>query len=328
MPTAYLNIGSNRGDRRRFLDEAIIHIHNAWPAAVLRTSPPVESPAWGYRSEQQFMNIGVALDFDSASEMPAPTAMLRTLQNIEKTISAESPHRNTDGTYRDRDIDIDIIDMDGVTIDTPQLTIPHPRAQARSFVTGPMQYLCPGWTAGHKGPTLKKSMSDLARPDIETFRAKEKLPVSVVLDNIRSLNNIGSIFRTADAFAVREVVLCGISATPPSPEIHKTALGAENSVSWRYFPTTAAALDTLCQEGNIPVCLEQVHGSVALNRYNRPPGTGLALIVGNEVAGVDPAIVERCHTYIEIPQAGTKHSLNVAVSTAIALWQLFAETLP
>lgn len=324
MPSAYLNIGSNRGNRRRFIDRAVALVGEAWPAAVVRTAPPMESPAWGYESEHTFLNVGIALDFPSAAHMPPPLVMLRTVKEIERRISADSPHRNADGTYRDRDIDIDIIDIDGVTMDTEELTLPHPRADARRFVTVPMQFLCPGWTAARGNERLKKNIADLARDTVEEFRAKPKMPVTVVLDNIRSLNNIGSVFRTSDAFAVTEIVLCGICAVPPSPQIHKTALGAEESVPWRYFPTTAQALDALESEGWTPVCLEQVHGSVSLQDYNPAPGQRTALICGNEVAGVDPDIVARCRAYLEIPQSGTKHSLNVAVSTAVALWHFYS----
>lgn len=297
-------------------------MHKAFPDAVLRTAPPMESPAWGYDSDAAFLNVGVALDFDEG--LPEPLLLLQTLQRIEEQVSADSPHRNADGTYRDRDIDIDIIDMDGVRMQTDALTIPHPRAEARRFVTVPMQYLRPGWTASSSATRLKKNIADLGRDSIDTFRSKAKTPVTVVLDNIRSLHNIGSIFRTCDAFAISEVLLCGISATPPSPEIHKTALGAEESVSWRYFSTTAMAIDALEADGWTTVCLEQVHGSVSLQNFKLTANQKIALVVGNEVAGVDPAIVARCKTYLEIPQAGTKHSLNVAVSTAVALWQLFS----
>ena len=324
MPSAYLNIGSNRGDRRRFIDRAIALVGEAWPVAVVRTAPPMESPAWGYESENTFLNVGIALDFPSAAVMPSPPAMLRTLQQIERTVSADSPHRNADGTYRDRDIDIDIIDIDGVTMDTDELTVPHPRADARRFVTVPMQFLCPGWTASRGTVRLKKNIADLGRDTVEHFRAKPKTPVTVVLDNIRSLNNIGSIFRTADAFMLDSVVLCGISATPPDPAIHKTALGAEESVAWHYFDTTAEAVASLRAQGWTICCLEQVHGSVDLDAFVPAPGQKIALVSGNEVAGVDPAIVRGADVWLEIPQAGTKHSLNVAVSTAIALWHLYS----
>jgi rRNA methylases len=167
----------------------------------------------------------------------------------------------------------------------------------------------------------KKTIFDMGRDTVEQFKARPKIPVTVVLDNVRSLNNIGSIFRTADGFACREVVLCGISATPPSPEIHKTALGAEDSVDWRYFPTTAEAVSTLRAEGYRIACLELVRESVSLADFRVEPGVAYALVVGHEVEGVDPAIVDDADLCIEIPQYGTKHSLNVAVSTAIALWE-------
>ena len=325
MRTVYLNIGSNRGNRHEFIDAAVQAIGGAWPQALLRTSPEVESAPWGYESANPFMNIGVALDFADDAEMPAPVDMLHTLQDIEKAISANSPHRNADGSYRDRDIDIDIIDYDGLILDSAELALPHPRAEARAFVMEPMQFLCPGWTPGRNALSAKKkSIADMHRDSVAAFRAKAKMPICVVLDNIRSLNNIGSIFRTADAFCISEVVLCGISATPPSAEIHKTALGAEDTVAWRYFSTTAEAVDALRAEGWTITCLEQVHGSVELQDYRPAPGAKTAVIAGNEVAGVDPQIVAMCDAYLEIPQAGTKHSLNVAVSTAIALWHLFS----
>lgn len=163
----------------------------------------------------------------------------------------------------------------------------------------------------------------MGRVSVEDFRKADKIPLCVVLDNVRSLNNIGSIFRTCDGFAAAEVVLCGISACPPSAEIHKTALGAEESVNWRYFPTTAEAVDTLRAEGCKIVCLEQVQGSVSLDTFVPEEGQRYALIAGNEVDGVDPAIVDAADIWLEIPQSGTKHSLNVAVSTALAIWEFY-----
>lgn len=329
MRSIYLNIGSNRGDSRALVDEAVRRLSEAFPQALLRRSHTVTSPSWGYASENPFLNLGVALDFDG--DMPAPPDVLAATQGIEQALAPDSPHRNADGSYRDRLLDIDIIHIDGVRMDTPELTLPHPRAAARRFVMEPMQVLCPGWSpdsvAADDDPHAKKTIADMARDDVATFRAKPKTPLCVVLDNIRSLNNIGSIFRTADAFAVAEIVLCGISAVPPSPQIHKTALGAEESMAWRYFATTAEALDALEAEGWTPVCLEQVHGSVPLQDYRPAPGERIALVAGNEVAGVDPDIVARCRAYLEIPQSGTKHSLNVAVSTAVALWHLYSLTL-
>lgn len=170
---------------------------------------------------------------------------------------------------------------------------------------------------------VKKSMADLNRTDIDGFRSQKRMPVVVVLDNIRSLNNIGSIFRTCDGFACTAIAICGITATPPSPQIHKTALGAENSVPWQYFATTKEAVEYLRAQGYIITCLEQVHGSHALQNLNPEPGKAYALIAGNEVDGVDPEIVNMCDEYIEIPQSGTKHSLNVAVATAVTLWEFY-----
>lgn len=324
MKTVYLNIGSNRGDRKNFIESAIELIGSRWKKAVLRRSPYIESDAWGYDSEERFLNIGIALDFNDA-DMPDPYEVLAVTQEIEKTVSAYSPHRNSDGSYRDRDIDIDIIHMDGTVMNDARLTLPHPRAEAREFVMRPMRFLCPGWHPANCGTHhLKKTIADMGRDTLEEFHTKKKLPIAVVLDNVRSLNNIGSIFRTSDAFMVDRIVLCGISATPPSPEIHKTALGAEESVSWEYYATTAEAVKALRQERWTIACLEQVHGSVALQNFVPGDGQKIALVAGNEVQGVDPAIVADADIYLEIPQAGTKHSLNVAVSTAIALWHLFA----
>ncbi len=169
----------------------------------------------------------------------------------------------------------------------------------------------------------KKTIFDMGRDTVEQFKARRKMPVTVVLDNVRSLNNIGSIFRTADGFACAEVALCGISATPPSPEIHKTALGAEDSVEWRYFGDTAEAIAALRAEGYAIVCLEQVKGSINLKDFIPEKDKKYALVVGNEVDGVDQSIVDTCDICLEIPQSGTKHSLNVSVSTAICLWEFY-----
>ena len=171
----------------------------------------------------------------------------------------------------------------------------------------------------------KKTIRDMGRDTIEQLKARKKIPVTVVLDNVRSLNNIGAIFRTCDAFAVEGVALCGVSGTPPSPEIHKTALGAENSVDWRYFATTAEAVDTLRAEGHAIICLEQVKGSVSLNDFRAEKGLRYALVAGNEVDGVGQEIVDMADSCIEIPQSGTKHSLNVSVSTAVALWEFYKQ---
>lgn len=170
----------------------------------------------------------------------------------------------------------------------------------------------------------KKTIWDMNRLTVDSFRAAPKMPVTVVLDNVRSLNNIGSIFRTCDAFAVEELILCGISQTPPSAEIHKTALGAEDSVAWRYFPATADAVAYLRARGYRVGCLEQVCGSVRLQDFRPEAGARYAFIAGHEVDGVAQDIVDACDFCLEIPQSGTKHSLNVAVSTGIAIWHFYS----
>lgn len=169
----------------------------------------------------------------------------------------------------------------------------------------------------------KKTIWDLERVDIETFKSQAKIGVAVVLDNVRSLNNIGSIFRTADGFALEKVVLCGISSPPPSPEIHKTALGAEDSMDWEYFESTVDAVSSLKAEGYTVCCLEQVNGSISLEKFAVDPTKRYAVIVGHEVNGVDQAVVDLSDYCIEIPQHGTKHSLNVSISAALAMWHFY-----
>lgn len=170
----------------------------------------------------------------------------------------------------------------------------------------------------------KKAIWEMGRVDTDQYRRAPKIPLTVVLDNVRSLNNIGSIFRTCDAFAVEKIVLCGICQTPPSPEIHKTALGAEMSVEWTYCADTLEAVEALQAQGVKLCCLEQVHGSIPLGEFVPQQGGRYALVAGHEVNGVDQRVVDKCDTCLEIPQAGTKHSLNVAVSTAIAIWHFFS----
>ena len=169
----------------------------------------------------------------------------------------------------------------------------------------------------------KKTIRDLHRDTIEQYRRRQKLPLVVVLDNVRSLNNIGSVFRTSDAFLVERIMLCGITATPPSPEIHKTALGAEDSVEWEYFPSTMEALSALKSQGYTVCVLEQVKGSVSLEQFAPSPSGRYAIVAGHEVHGVEPEVVNVADVCLEIPQHGTKHSLNVSVSTGIALWHFF-----
>lgn len=169
----------------------------------------------------------------------------------------------------------------------------------------------------------KKTIWDMGRDTVEEYRLKGKLPLVVVLDNVRSLNNIGSVFRTSDAFRVQEICLCGITATPPSAEIHKTALGAEDSVVWRYFADTMEAVDYLKANGYTVCALEQVKGSVPLDKFLPDRDHRYAVIAGHEVNGVAQNVVDAADVCLEIPQEGTKHSLNVAVSTALAIWQFY-----
>ncbi|MCM1138477.1 MAG: RNA methyltransferase [Duncaniella sp.] len=169
----------------------------------------------------------------------------------------------------------------------------------------------------------KKTIWDLQRVDVEQYRKQEKMPLTVVLDNVRSLNNIGAIFRTCDAFAVEKLTLCGISGCPPSPEIHKTALGAEESVAWQYFPSTVQCVNELQHMGYTVCCLEQVKESIELQDFTPQKGRRYALILGHEVNGVDQEVVNQCDLCLEIPQHGIKHSLNVSVSGGIAIWHFF-----
>lgn len=169
----------------------------------------------------------------------------------------------------------------------------------------------------------KKTIWDLQRDSVEQYKEKGKLPVTVILDNIRSLNNVGSVFRTADAFIVERLILCGITATPPSAEIHKTALGAEDSVEWLYSESTTDCIRQLKAQGYTICCLEQVKGSIEMQKYTPEQGRKYAIILGNEVNGVDQEVVDLSDVCLEIPQFGTKHSLNVAVSGGLAMWHFF-----
>ena len=171
----------------------------------------------------------------------------------------------------------------------------------------------------------KLKTDELNRLSVEEFKKANKTPVIVVLDNIRSFNNVGSAFRTSDAFRIEEVFLCGITARPPHREIHKTALGATESVNWRYFETTMQAVDELIKTGYTIVGVEQVDESVFLQDYTPGKDKKYALIFGNEVNGIGDEIIERCDVCVEIPQFGTKHSINVSVSVGIVVWHFFKE---
>ncbi|MFZ5431297.1 MAG: RNA methyltransferase [Bacteroidota bacterium] len=168
----------------------------------------------------------------------------------------------------------------------------------------------------------KLSMDELNRLSAEEFQAAPKIPVVVVLDNIRSCHNIGSVFRTSDAMRVSRICLCGITATPPNKEIHKAALDAEKSVDWVYEKDTAAMVSRLKEEGFRVYAVEQVEGSIMLPDFTPSGEEKLALVFGNEVNGVQQEVVNLCDGAIEIPQFGTKHSFNVAVSAGIVLWEV------
>ena len=169
----------------------------------------------------------------------------------------------------------------------------------------------------------KLTQEQMGRLTVEEFRAMEKVPVVAVLDNVRSAGNVGAFFRTADAFGMEAVVLCGITARPPQKEIHKTALGAELTVAWRGFDTTLEAVERLREEGYKIVAVEQVEGSTKLGDFTPERHEKYALVFGNEVEGVAQEVVNRCDMALEIPQVGTKHSLNVAVTGGVVLWELF-----
>lgn len=169
----------------------------------------------------------------------------------------------------------------------------------------------------------KITNEELHRPTVDEFAAMGRIPVVVVLDNVRSAQNVGAFFRTSDAFAVERVMLCGITATPPSRDIHKSALGAELTVEWAHYPTTAECATALREQGYTLLCVEQVEGAVMLDELEVDMQKRYALIFGNEVAGVDQAVVDMCDGAIEIPQAGTKHSINVSVAGGVVLWPFF-----
>ncbi len=171
----------------------------------------------------------------------------------------------------------------------------------------------------------KLKLDELNRVDIEEFKEQEKLPVVVVLDNVRSMHNVGSIFRTSDGFAVEKVVLCGITAQPPHREIEKTALGATQSVDWIHFEDTSLAIDSLRDLGYQIIAIEQAENSTMLNTFKPDPKAKYALIFGNEVNGVSDEAMEKIDSCIEIPQFGTKHSFNIVISAGIVLWDFFAK---
>ena len=172
--------------------------------------------------------------------------------------------------------------------------------------------------------TMRKlSMEELNRLSKEDFEKAEKLPIIIVLDNIRSLSNVGAFFRTADAFRIEELLLCGITACPPHREIHKTALGADETMKWRYFETTEAACRQLKEEGYRIFAVEQIEGSIPMQDYEFSKQT--AFVLGNEVEGVSEEALPYCEGAIELPQVGTKHSINVSVCAGIVMWKAFEQ---
>jgi len=171
----------------------------------------------------------------------------------------------------------------------------------------------------------KLKNSELGRISAADYKGEKKTPLIIVLDNIRSLNNIGSVFRTADAFLIQKIYLCGITATPPHKDIQKTALGATDSVDWEYVESTDVLAQELKQEGVFIASIEQAEDSIPLNQFDTKPNTTYALIFGNEVKGVQQSVVSASDAVIEIPQFGTKHSLNISVSAGVVLWDLFCK---
>ncbi|RAR71809.1 SpoU rRNA methylase family protein [Flavobacterium aciduliphilum] len=172
--------------------------------------------------------------------------------------------------------------------------------------------------------TMRKlSNNELERKSIEDFKQSEKTPISIILDDIRSLHNIGSVFRTSDAFLIEKIYLCGITATPPNKEIHKTALGATETVAWEYQKDVLTLIEDLKKEHTLVYAVEQVEHAIFLDNFIPKSNKKYALVFGNEVFGVSQDAIKLCDGCIEIPQLGTKHSLNISVSTGIVVWDLF-----
>ena len=171
----------------------------------------------------------------------------------------------------------------------------------------------------------KLKITELNRLTADQYKRCPKTPLVVVLDHVRSLNNVGSIFRTADSFRLEAVYLCGLTAVPPHPEIHKTALGAEETVEWHYFKDTLEAIQKLKQNNYMLYAVEQTEGSITLNNISLNPTKKYALILGHEVKGIQQSVLNECDYCVEIPQFGTKHSLNVAVAGGIVIWDFFKQ---
>jgi len=171
----------------------------------------------------------------------------------------------------------------------------------------------------------KLTMAELGRKSVHQFREADKTPVVLVLDNIRSMHNVGSVFRTADAFLLQGIILCGYTPVPPHRDIHKTALGATETVTWEYSETTLEAVQRLQADGFTVMAIEQAEKSIMLDDYIPAADKPLALVFGNEVSGVEAAVMQQVDGCIEIPQSGMKHSLNISVSAGIVVWDIFAK---
>ena len=168
----------------------------------------------------------------------------------------------------------------------------------------------------------------MKRIDASAFKESDKFEVLIILDNIRSGNNVGSVFRTGDALRIAGIYLCGISAQPPQKDIQKTALGSTESVAWKYFEESLDAIESAKGQGYKVYAVEQTHDSIRLDEFSPAKGDKIALVMGNEVRGVDQKVIDQCSGVIEIPQFGTKHSFNISVSTGIVLWDLFTKMTP
>ena len=167
----------------------------------------------------------------------------------------------------------------------------------------------------------KLNTEEIIRLTPEEFKETPKIPLVVILDNVRSLHNVGSVFRTSDAYCVEKVILCGITATPPNAEIHKSALGAEFSVDWEYYKETTEAVNELKQAGYTILAIEQAHDSINMDTFKAEKGNKYAVILGNEVKGVQQSVIDLSDDCLELPQFGTKHSLNVSVTAGIVIWE-------
>ena len=187
------------------------------------------------------------------------------------------------------------------------------------------EYLCQRYKKQNRMEHRKLKITELNRISAEEFKKADKLPLVVILDNVRSLHNIGSVFRTSDAFRVECIYLCGITATPPHPEMHKTALGAEFTVDWKYVNNAVEAVDNLRQEGYVVFSVEQAENSIMLENIQLEQERRYAVVLGNEVKGVQQEVIDHSDGCIEIPQYGTKHSLNVSVTAGIVIWDLFKQ---